>query len=58
MELTRRSFIETAAGTAAAFATPGCATAALDAAAPVDIITKTHRSGSRGRICIIHRRAF
>ena len=42
MNLTRRSFIETAAGTAAAFATPGCATAALDAAAPVDIITKTH----------------
>ena len=42
MELTRRSFIETAAGTAAAFAVPGCATAALDLAAPVDIIAKTH----------------
>ena len=42
MNLTRRSFIETAAGTAAAFATPGCATAALDAAAPVDVIAKTH----------------
>ena len=42
MELTRRSFIETAAGTAAAFAVPGCRTAALDASAPVDIISKTH----------------
>ena len=42
MNLTRRSFIETAAGTAAAFATPGCATAALDAAAPVDVLAKTH----------------
>ena len=42
MQLTRRSFIETAAGTAAAFAVPGCATAALDPAAPVDILTKTH----------------
>ena len=42
MQLTRRSFIETAAGTAAAFAVPGCATAAIDPAAPVDIIAKTH----------------
>ena len=35
MQLTRRSFIETAAGTAAALAVPGCATAALDVGAPV-----------------------
>ena len=42
MQQTRRSFLETAAGAAAAFAVPGCATAALDPAAPVDILTKTH----------------
>ena len=42
MQLTRRTFLETAASTAAAFAAPGCATAAIDAAAPVDILTKTH----------------
>ena len=39
MQLTRRTFLETAASTAAAFAAPGCATAAIDAAAPVDILT-------------------
>ena len=42
MLLTRRSFIETTAGTAAAFAVPGCATAALDVGAPVEILAKTH----------------
>ena len=42
MLLTRRSFIETAVGTAAAFAVPGCATSAMDAGGPVEILTKTH----------------
>ena len=32
MLLTRRSFIETAVGTAAAFAVPGCATAVIELA--------------------------
>ena len=55
MLLTRRSFIETSAGTAAALAVPGCATAALDAAAPVEILTKTHfaKPGSKLRMGFI-----
>ena len=42
MQLTRRSFLGTAAGTAATFAVPGCATDAPDVSSPVDIIAKTH----------------
>lgn len=42
MELTRRAFIETAAGTAAALAAPGCATVTIDPYAPVDVIAKAH----------------
>lgn len=42
MQLTRRSFIETAAGTAAALAVPRGAAAAPDAGSPVEILAKTH----------------
>ena len=42
MQQTRRSFLETAAGAAAAFALPGCTTVGFDLGAPVDVAAKAH----------------
>ena len=42
MQQTRRSFLETAAGAAAALALPGCTTPGFDLGAPLGAVTKAH----------------